>query len=42
MLEGIRNNLGFIDGEEKGLAGKGAALTPQQYRVLCCLREGWS
>jgi DNA-binding NarL/FixJ family response regulator len=27
--------------EEKDLAAKIATLTPQQYRVLCYLREGW-
>jgi len=27
--------------EEKSLAAKVATLTPQQYRVLCYLREGW-
>ncbi len=27
--------------KEKTLAAKVAALTPQQYRVLCYLREGW-
>jgi DNA-binding NarL/FixJ family response regulator len=30
-----------ITNEEKSLAAKIAALTPQQYRVLCYLREGW-
>ncbi len=30
-----------ISSEEKSLAAKVAALTPQQYRVLCYLREGW-
>jgi len=37
----IRNNLTPIDEEEKDLAAKIATLTPQQYRVLCYLREGW-
>jgi DNA-binding NarL/FixJ family response regulator len=48
MLDGNRwvpdefvNNLTPIDSEEKDLAAKIAALTPQQYRVLCYLREGW-
>lgn len=27
--------------EEKSLAAKISALTPQQYRVLCYLKEGW-
>ena len=30
-----------ISAEEKSLAAKIATLTPQQYRVLCYLREGW-
>ncbi|MGH1441514.1 MAG: response regulator transcription factor [Cellvibrionaceae bacterium] len=30
-----------ITKEEKSLAAKVATLTPQQYRVLCYLREGW-
>ncbi len=30
-----------ITDEEKSLAAKIATLTPQQYRVLCYLREGW-
>ena len=37
----IRNSLTPVDGEEKDLAAKIATLTPQQYRVLCYLREGW-
>jgi DNA-binding NarL/FixJ family response regulator len=48
MLDGNRwvpdefvNNLTPIDSEEKDLAAKIATLTPQQYRVLCYLREGW-
>ena len=39
--EEVRNNLRPIDSEEKELAAKVATLTPQQYRVLCYLREGW-
>jgi DNA-binding NarL/FixJ family response regulator len=39
--EEVRNNLRPIDNEEKELAAKVATLTPQQYRVLCYLREGW-
>ena len=39
--EDIRNNLTPVDREEKSLAAKIATLTPQQYRVLCYLREGW-
>ncbi len=30
-----------VNKEEKDLAGKIATLTPQQYKVLCYLREGW-
>jgi len=30
-----------ITSEEKSLAAKISTLTPQQYRVLCYLREGW-
>jgi len=48
MLEGerwvpeeIRDNLTPIDNEEKNLAAKIATLTPQQYRVIYFLREGW-
>jgi len=37
----IRNSLTPVDSEEKDLAAKIATLTPQQYRVLCYLREGW-
>lgn len=47
MLEGNRwvpeefqNSLTPIDLEEQDLAAKIATLTPQQYRVLCYLREG--
>jgi len=39
--EEFRNNLTPVDSEEKDLAAKIATLTPQQYRVLCYLREGW-
>ena len=31
----------LIINREKDLASKIATLTPQQYRVLCYLREGW-
>ncbi len=37
----VRQSLRRIDNEERDLASKVAALTPQQYRVLCFLREGW-
>lgn len=30
-----------VSAEEKDLAARIATLTPQQYRVLCYLREGW-
>jgi DNA-binding NarL/FixJ family response regulator len=39
--EEVRNNLRPIASEEKELAAKVATLTPQQYRVLCYMREGW-
>ena len=36
-----RISLKPVTAEEKDLAAKIATLTPQQYRVLCYLREGW-
>jgi DNA-binding NarL/FixJ family response regulator len=39
--EAYRSSLTPVTIEEKDLAAKIAALTPQQYRVLCYLREGW-
>ena len=39
--EDYRNCLTPVTNEEKDLAAKIATLTPQQYRVLCYLREGW-
>ena len=39
--EEYRNSLMPVTSEEKDLAAKIATLTPQQYRVLCYLREGW-
>lgn len=36
-----RSRLRKIDEEEMSLAAKIASLTPQQYKVLCFLREGW-
>ncbi|MES0327314.1 MAG: response regulator transcription factor [Gammaproteobacteria bacterium] len=39
--EDFRHSLTPVDSEEKDLATKIATLTPQQYRVLCFLREGW-
>lgn len=41
VADDIRNSLTPVDEEEKDLAAKIATLTPQQYRVLCYLREGW-
>lgn len=40
-LPDIPNNIPPVSKEEKSLAAKVATLTPQQYRVLCYLREGW-
>ena len=37
----FRVSLKPVTEEEKDLAAKIATLTPQQYRVLCYLREGW-
>lgn len=39
--EKARSGLRRIDEEEMSLGSKIASLTPQQYRVLCFLREGW-
>ena len=39
--EDYRISLKPVTEEEKDLAAKIATLTPQQYRVLCYLREGW-
>jgi DNA-binding NarL/FixJ family response regulator len=39
--EDVRSRLRRVDEEEMGLAAKIASLTPQQYKVLCFLREGW-
>lgn len=39
--EEFENSLTPVAIEEKDLAAKIATLTPQQYRVLCYLREGW-
>ncbi|RKZ69203.1 MAG: DNA-binding response regulator [Gammaproteobacteria bacterium] len=39
--EAIRGNLTPVGVEEKNLAAKIATLTPQQYRVIYYLREGW-
>ena len=38
--EAVRRQLKPVDDEEKTLAAKIATLTPQQYKVLCYLREG--
>ena len=39
--DSYRVSLKPVTDEEKDLAAKIATLTPQQYRVLCYLREGW-
>ncbi|GLS26373.1 response regulator transcription factor [Marinibactrum halimedae] len=39
--EKYRASLRPVSTEEKALAAKIASLTPQQYRVLCYLKEGW-
>lgn len=39
--EAYRSSLKPVTTEEKDLAAKISTLTPQQYRVLCYLREGW-
>jgi len=39
--EEFRDSITPVDSEEKDLAAKIATLTPQQYKVLCYLREGW-
>ena len=39
--DSYRVSLKPVTEEEKDLAAKIATLTPQQYRVLCYLREGW-
>jgi DNA-binding NarL/FixJ family response regulator len=39
--DAVRQRLKPVTSEEKDLAAKIATLTPQQYRVLCFLREGW-
>lgn len=36
-----RSGLRRIDEDERDLGNRIAALTPQQYRVLCFLKEGW-
>ncbi len=41
LPENISIQLAPITPEEKSLAAKISTLTPQQYRVLCYLREGW-
>lgn len=39
--EEFQDSLTPVDSEEKDMAARIAQLTPQQYRVLCYLREGW-
>ena len=41
LPEGMEGQLPELPLEEKSLLAKIATLTPQQYRVLCYLREGW-
>lgn len=41
LAKDFESNLSPVSQEEKDLAAKIATLTPQQYRVLCFLREGW-
>ncbi|SMF56589.1 two component transcriptional regulator, LuxR family [Alteromonadaceae bacterium Bs31] len=41
LPEDFKNNLHPVAEQEKNLAQKIATLTPQQYRVLNFLREGW-
>lgn len=41
VAEDFQHNLSPVSQEEKDLAAKIATLTPQQYKVLCYLREGW-
>lgn len=37
----MKHHIAPISTEEKSLAAKMSALTPQQYRVLCYIKEGW-
>lgn len=39
--EQYKNHLAPLNSEERDLAGRIATLTPQQYRVLSYMREGW-
>jgi DNA-binding NarL/FixJ family response regulator len=39
--ESARKGMRRVNDEELNLAAKIASLTPQQYRVLCFLKEGW-
>ncbi|WP_185233909.1 response regulator transcription factor [Teredinibacter franksiae] len=41
IREDFRTSLTPVGSEEKDLAAKIATLTPQQYRVLSYMREGW-
>lgn len=36
-----RSHLRPVSGEEQSLVARIASLTPQQYKVLCLLKEGW-
>jgi len=39
--EAFHSNITPIKSEDRDLAAKVTTLTPQQYRVLCFMREGW-
>lgn len=39
--EEFKTSITPVNNDEKDLAAKISTLTPQQYRVLCYLREGW-
>lgn len=41
LPESHRNRLKHVDQEELELAKRVASLTPQQYKVLCLVAEGW-
>ncbi len=41
VTKDFQNNISPVSQEEKLLAAKVATLTPQQYKVLCYVREGW-
>ncbi len=41
LPDSFRNRLRRLDAEELELANRVASLTPQQYKVLCHVAEGW-